>query len=955
MIIRFFLPLIQVYIEFYQKFENPLLEEWTEKIKPWILEKYKKSSSGIFTENSDIHFMIDIIDKLKAKYAVKIQKNKKTKNVDNLQSLPPIPEKNEEDIKSKIDKNKKELKNITQNKKVEINEKEEDIKQLRINNMEKINSFLLDFMEDNELQKKRANSMMSLRHSKTISSYTTCDDSSCLEEIKDGKFKINLNFLIVDNSEINSRQSRTKDIVQKSRKLYQENLGRKTETRETKKKFGTIAGMQPNMKLTFQLKMYPKYNEIEDENEKMHIEYKNKIKLLSISADLLLKKIIFNNFIKYNASLIYHFCQQSFCFLNTEIFFKKLFHCYKTNKSRPLNELKNLIEFINILIIEMFEYYDKVNYGEMQIILIKKFYNELISDLITNFKEDNMENTIEVNEIKENDNINSNRIFRFDSFDFKEENLLFNDYVLNKKNILNMNLNFNVKKINIFISEDKKELNDKNKVKTKINTKKQEKTSEVNNNKKSIPNSKSSEINIGYPKFYKISRTLKRPYNLKYANKAFNKIEGEIKEENSEDGLNSSSSEENKENHYYVDDLNNKEKSSTDIINNLLNKVFNKNTNMISEKEEIMNQIYYISSLLDISEGQLILPNDISEAKSEMTFYSSINSRKKNIFEDLKRPSSLSLSRTRSCINTFSIRSRSNAPNFSLKNYFCITDWNPEDIGDKLTQVSKSLLNRIKPRELLRGIYLKKEKNITSPNVVNCINNFNKLTSFIIEDVISYDTPKLRARTYESWVQVCDYCKTIRNYNDCLAIYSALNNYIITGLNLTLKEIKSKTKSLFETISKFCTVEDNYKNIRNDMLICAQDGDSFIPYLGMLLRDINFLEESSKYINEKGLINMEKIEKMNNLLEKYFNYKKDEKKKFIGRRIPNDLNFLEKLEIIQEEDLENRANNIEPEFKYMRPGTKTLTNIDKKYFQKNNRKRNSISEGTFGFNNLLIK
>ena len=434
MIIRFFLPLIQVYIEFYQKFENPLLDEWTEKIKPWILEKYKKSSSGIFTENSDIHFMIDIIDKLKAKYAVKIQKNKKTKNVDNLQSLPPIPEKNEEDIKSKIDKNKKELKNITQNKKVEINEKEEDIKQLRINNMEKINSFLLDFMEDNELQKKRANSMMSLRHSKTISSYTTCDDSSCLEEIKDGKFKINLNFLIVDNSEINSRQSRTKDIVQKSRKLYQENLGRKTETRETKKKFGTIAGMQPNMKLTFQLKMYPKYNEIEDENEKMHIEYKNKIKLLSISADLLLKKIIFNNFIKYNASLIYHFCQQSFCFLNTEIFFKKLFHCYKTNKSRPLNELKNLIEFINILIIEMFEYYDKVNYGEMQIILIKKFYNELISDLITNFKEDNMENTIEVNEIKENDNINSNRIFRFDSFDFKEENLLFNDYVLNKKN-----------------------------------------------------------------------------------------------------------------------------------------------------------------------------------------------------------------------------------------------------------------------------------------------------------------------------------------------------------------------------------------------------------------------------------------------------------------------------------------------------------------------------------------
>ena len=37
------------------------------------------------------------------------------------------------------------------------------------------------------------------------------------------------------------------------------------------------------------------------------------------------------------------------------------------------------------------------------------------------------------------------------------------------------------------------------------------------------------------------------------------------------------------------------------------------------------------------------------------------------------------------------------------------------------------------------------------------------------------------------------------------------------------------------------------------MVLCEQEGDSFIPYLGMLLRDINFMEESFKYINEKGL------------------------------------------------------------------------------------------------------
>ena len=68
--------------------------------------------------------------------------------------------------------------------------------------------------------------------------------------------------------------------------------------------------------------------------------------------------------------------------------------------------------------------------------------------------------------------------------------------------------------------------------------------------------------------------------------------------------------------------------------------------------------------------------------------------------------------------------------------------------------MSISFLNEIKPRELYKGVYLKKDKETTSPNVVKCINNFNKLTSFIIEDILSYNSPKLRARSYKKWVEI---------------------------------------------------------------------------------------------------------------------------------------------------------------------------------------------------------
>ena len=67
------------------------------------------------------------------------------------------------------------------------------------------------------------------------------------------------------------------------------------------------------------------------------------------------------------------------------------------------------------------------------------------------------------------------------------------------------------------------------------------------------------------------------------------------------------------------------------------------------------------------------------------------------------------------------------------------------------------------------------------------------------------------------------------------------------------------------------------------------------------------------------------------------------------KRIPIHLNFFKHLEIIQEEELENRANNIDPVFKYDKQDIKTLTNIDKKFFQKKNKKRNSIS-----YNNISV-
>ena len=897
------------------------------------------------------------------------------------QSINPI-------IKTKEKERKKDL-----TKKLRFSE-DDDIKKMRMKIKKNISKFLDDFIEENKI--KRANSMMSLRSSKTISSVTTCDDSICLDDTNVGKYKINLNTLIVGNDEKNNK---TKEMVQRSKNLFQVYLDQQQDLKDTKNKCGklTLIGMQKH-KTSFNLimNMSPKFKEIEEELEGVNIEYKDKTKNIidNISIDLLLKKIIFENFLEKNTLLIYHFCQQCFCFVTKDILFKKLFDCYKIYKEKkiPLDKIKNLIEFINILVIEMNEYYEKVNLKDMQILLIKKFFSELISDLIDNFQEGEKKIEKKINNNIINKDLTTNkRFYRFNSIDITGESYMYNisniDFKFDKENLLNTDLNLDIKNINIFFYKDKEDVLDwsclnesdiKDKEKNKEKDKEKNKEKEKEKNKEKEP-----EMISEIPKFYQISKTLRRSLenqniNKSYKNKYLSKIDEDIKEENKEEEFLYSDNEEDdldkkekeKENYSFEElksssdeEINNikeendlEEKKKSETINNLINKAFPNNDKIISTREELMNEIDYILPLLDVKDKENIYLPSIREAKSIIPFYTDVKLKKKiiqNNTNEIKNTNSYNyFEKTRTnTINENSLRSN-NINNFSSnKNYFCITDWSPEDIGNKLAQVTESLLNKIKPRELYKGIYLKKDKEKTSPNIVKCINSFNKLTSFIIEDILSYSTPKLRARSYERWVQICDYCKSNKNYNDCIAIFSALNNYIITGLNLTLKEIKYKTRGIFEQIKIFCSVEGNYKNIRNDMNLCEQRGENFIPYLGMLLRDINFLEESNKYINERGCVNMDKIEKINSLLEKYFKYKKDEKKKLDdNKKVIKELSFFQDLEILSEEELENIASNVEPEYKFDKNEVKRLTNIDKKYFvEKNILKKRTTIAGTNPF------
>ena len=664
----------------------------------------------------------------------------------------------------------------------------------------------------------------------------------------------------------------------------------------------------------------------EEEEKEINIKYKEHgKKMVAISLDLLLKKIVNENFLEENPIKIYSFCQQCFCFIERDILFNKIFNCYDyyKNKKITMSSFCKLIKFLNILVIEMFDYYiTTIKLDDPIVRSLDDFYRLLLAEIIQ---------IINDNEKEKEDEKNSNPDFNSKEFqNIIEDEKVFNENLISKDNtdlIQNRNCIYSLdeekepgkrERFNTLIYKNKDNANIKKEQNKNLNTSK--------NNNISDDKTKNNQIKDTYkiklkPETKKENKHFKNTNNKKEEKKGSKNVLLNIK----------------KEKPVKLQNKNDKEKEKEKITPNI-NRINAIKKEKICPEEEIFSEIANVRILF----SDIPKKRDIELAKKKINFYKDL---KIKLPEFIGKPIKENVpTKTRhTLLKSVTVGNLNKKHKLKLHNndkYFNILEWEINEIGEKLISCSKTLINKVQRREIYKGIFLKSKKNETSPNVMENIDKFNRLTFFIIEDILSYDFAKDRAKIYEKWVKIANYCKERKDYNDCIAINSALNNYIITGLNKTLNELNRETKELMKSLGKFCRYQGNYKMLREDMANLPYNS-FYIPYLGMILKDIAFFEENSKYIINDVLINFEKLENVQLAVSQFFNFQNG--KDTINSIIPDELWFFENLEDLKESDLDELANKLEPEFKLYanKKKEKRKTNIDKMYFTDLNLKKNN--------------
>ena len=327
-----------------------------------------------------------------------------------------------------------------------------------------------------------------------------------------------------------------------------------------------------------------------------------------------------------------------------------------------------------------------------------------------------------------------------------------------------------------------------------------------------------------------------------------------------------------------------KEIKFSNPIHSTLKKFYNKL--LIEEKFKIN----YIEDILSLFEDECPHEEDIKYVKNLIQY------RKKNK-TIIKRKQNRIMTPRDNIYYLFHKKKKDN-------NKFNVLDYREIDISNQLTYISKIYFNNIEIKEILNSKFSKINKEIDSPNIIKLIRNSNNLTNFVIENILSEKNVTNRARIIEQWIKICETLRINKNYNDCVPINLALSSFFISSLEKTWKKVKIEYKNIFLNLKHFCSISENFKILRDNTKNCKDS--PYIPFLGILLKDISSYDEKFKYIINDKFIDFYKIELVENIIDEFFNFKN-----FAFNIIPiNSLEFFKDIKCKSEQELEELYNEL---------------------------------------------
>uniref|UniRef100_A0AAX7SXG8 Ras protein specific guanine nucleotide releasing factor 1 n=1 Tax=Astatotilapia calliptera TaxID=8154 RepID=A0AAX7SXG8_ASTCA len=185
------------------------------------------------------------------------------------------------------------------------------------------------------------------------------------------------------------------------------------------------------------------------------------------------------------------------------------------------------------------------------------------------------------------------------------------------------------------------------------------------------------------------------------------------------------------------------------------------------------------------------------------------------------------------------------------------------EIAEQLTLLDHLVFKAIPYEEFFGQGWMKNDKNERTPYIMTTTKHFNDISNKIATEILQWDDVNMRVAVIEKWVAVADIGRCLHNYNAVLEITSSLNRSSIFRLKKTWLKVSKQTKTVIDKLQKLVSSEGRFKNLREALKNCDPP---CVPYLGMYLTDLAFIEEGTPNYTEDNLVNFSKMRMISHII-----------------------------------------------------------------------------------------
>ncbi|XP_044256640.1 ras-specific guanine nucleotide-releasing factor 2-like isoform X2 [Tribolium madens] len=229
------------------------------------------------------------------------------------------------------------------------------------------------------------------------------------------------------------------------------------------------------------------------------------------------------------------------------------------------------------------------------------------------------------------------------------------------------------------------------------------------------------------------------------------------------------------------------------------------------------------------------------------------------------------------------------------------------EIAEQLTYIDHQIFISISSEEFLGQAWMKNDKTSRAPHILLMTKRFNDVSCLVASEILRRSSLCARVAAIEKWAAVADISRCLHNFNGVLQICSAFTNSSVFRLKKTWDKVSKTTRQTIEKLQHIVSSDGRFRSLRDALHRCDPP---CIPYLGLYLTDLSFIEEGTPNFTQDGLLNFSKMRMIAHVIREIRHFQQTPYKIELIPKVANYL--LDSSLLMDDEELYNTSLEIEP-------------------------------------------